>query len=111
MGAFRRPDRPVSRRATTRPGEIVALVLAILCVTAPVVVGVWQRGELLRAGYEIESLKAERARLAELRRKLLVERASLEALPRVERAARSELGLEEPPNDRIWIVADSEARP
>lgn len=104
MPLFARPDVRVTPRARRRPGEVAALVVAVLCVTAPVLFSLWQRGELLRYGYEIERLKSERSRLAELRRKLLVERASLEALPRVEQVAREDLGLQEPPNDHIFVV-------
>jgi len=104
MVSFRRPVSPVPRRARHRPGEMVVLALAVLCVTAPVLLALWQRGELLRYGYQIEELKDERARLAELERKLLVERANLESLAAVERAAREDLGLVNPPNDHIYVV-------
>ena len=110
MPLFRRPTAPVSRKARRRPGEILALVVAVLCVTAPVILALWQRGELLRYGYEIEDLKSERARLDELKRKLLVERAHLESLGVVEKAARNDLGLVDPADEQIFVVAQEEVR-
>ena len=107
----RRPGHRISRRAGRRPGEVAVLVIVILSVTAPVILSLWQRGELLRYGYEIEDLKLERRRLSELQRKLLVERSALQSLPTVERAARRKLGLVEPPNERIFVVHGSEATP
>ena len=110
MKGFRRPVRRISRRAGRRPGEVALLVVVLLSVTAPVVLSLWQRGELLRYGYEIEKLKIERTRLQELRRKLLVERASLQSLPSVEHVARNELGLVKPASNRVWFVSDEVVR-
>lgn len=104
MSLFRRPDTPVSRKQSRRPGEVAALVLIVLSVTTPVILSLWQRGELLRYGYEIEILKQERDDLAELQRKLIVERSSRQSLADVEKIARRDLGLVEPPNSHVHIL-------
>ena len=106
MSLFRRPDQPVSRKQTRGPGEIATLVLIVLAVTTPVILSLWQRGELLRYGYEIENLKQERDSLAELKRKLLVERSSRQSLPLVEKIARRDLGLVEPSSNQVHIIND-----
>jgi len=111
VSILRRPDRRIPRRAGRRPGEVAALVAVILSVTAPVILSLWQRGELLRYGYEIEKLKSERGRLAELKRKLLVERSSLQSLATVESSARRDLGLVEPPNERLFVVQPAGGTP
>ena len=65
--------------------------------------------EYLRYGYQVEQLRAERARLVEWNRQLGLERATLLDLKRVEKAA-ARLGLVPPAPDntvKIRLGGDS----
>ena len=67
----------------------------------------WQHFEILRRGYEHESLKTEINRLDEENHKLKLERAFLRSLPRIDLIARRDLGLVVPQSSQIVILPTS----
>lgn len=83
-----RDERRVRRLWIWLLGAVVALV--------PATVYLVQQMEHVRIQYAIESARAHLEDLAERERRLRVERSSLESLPRVERLAVRDLGLERP---------------
>lgn len=71
---------------------LLGAILALLPATAYLA----QLMEHARAQIAIESIRADLDRLADRERRLRIERSSLEALARVERSARRDLGLASP---------------
>jgi len=67
----------------------------------------WQHFEILRRGYEHESLKTEINRLDEENHKLKLERAFLRSLQRIDLIARRDLGLVVPQSSQIVILPTS----
>ena len=65
---------------------------------------VWPHLEMVKLGYELTRLEAERDRLIQERRVLRVEVAALRQLDRVESIARGKLGMEFPGPDQIVYV-------
>lgn len=65
---------------------------------------VWQHIQVVRLGYEIERLKAERAALAQREQELILEVAQLKSLKRVEEIARDRLGLTTPRPGQVVII-------
>jgi cell division protein FtsL len=63
------------------------------------------RSRSVALGYEIGRVRAEQARLREVKRVLQLEAASYKTPERVEIVARTLLGMEPPPPDRIIVVA------
>ncbi|PWB78272.1 MAG: hypothetical protein C3F08_08925 [Candidatus Methylomirabilota bacterium] len=57
---------------------------------------VWQHVQVIRLGYQVESLMGERAGLLQQQKELRVEVAQLKSLRRVEEMARRQLGLTGP---------------
>lgn len=88
------------RRVRHLWGWLLGIVLAFV----PTSVYLLQQMRYVESRYRIESLRAERERLAEQQRRLLVERASLEALRRVERRAAEELDLVHPVDGRVVVL-------
>lgn len=84
--------------------ELMVVVVLLALVLLPLLVYVWQNVEWIRSGYAFETLKNERDRLVETNHRLRVEKASLESLTRVESLARTQLGLEEPPEGSVVLV-------
>ena len=79
-------------------------VTYIAVVTVSAIALAWPHLEMVRIGYEVASLKAERNVLAQERRVLRVEIGSLRQLDRIELIARSKLGMVFPRPDQIVYV-------
>ncbi len=94
------------RRVRRLWGWLIGLVVAL----TPSAFYLLQQMEYVQVRYRIEELRAERTRLADEERRLRVERATLEALPRVESRAADRLGLVTPPPDRVVVVRPPAAR-
>ncbi|MEE8183731.1 MAG: cell division protein FtsL, partial [Acidobacteriota bacterium] len=73
--------------------DLIVFFLVSLALLIPVILYVRQRMEFMRVSYRLEELSKERKSLQDMNRKLLVERAQLNALDRVERIALEDLGL------------------
>lgn len=73
--------------------DLIVFFLVSLALLIPVILYVRQRMEFMRVSYRLEELSKERKNLQDMNRKLLVERAQLNALDRVERIALEDLGL------------------
>ena len=56
----------------------------------------WQHFQCVQLGYQLESLKAQQAQLAQLNRQLTLEAASLRSPARIDEIARGQLGLTAP---------------
>ena len=98
------------RATATRQGsaDILATVIASIAIALPLVFYLHQHVEILRLGYEIESLKEHRVELAERSRELRVERTREASLGRVE-AQAARMGLSAPEASSIYIASSPAA--
>ena len=97
-------------RARVRDLKRVAWICAGLLV--PILFYVWQQVEFIRTGYQIEQLRAEKARLTEWNRQMKLERATLLNLKRIESLGRGRLGLVPPDSQntvKLRLTGDSAA--
>jgi cell division protein FtsL len=82
--------------------SFVALwTLATVATVCAFLVHLALRGKTVSLGYELGRARAEQARLREVKRVLEVEAASYKTPERVEIVARTLLGMEPPPPERI----------
>jgi cell division protein FtsL len=95
-----------------RPRTFILLwTLATVASVSAFVLHLALRGRSVSIGYELGRAHAEEARLREVKRVLEVEAASYRTPERVEIVARSLLGMEPPPPERIVsLPAVSEKR-
>jgi hypothetical protein len=108
-GAATKRVPPPSRRRSA--SDLTTTVAASIAIALPLMFYLRQHVEILRYGYEIESLKERRAALAERSKDLAVERAEAASLPEVERRAEA-LGLVAPdPRDVFVAVPDNDPIP
>ncbi|MGO8992525.1 MAG: hypothetical protein ACLQVI_04310 [Polyangiaceae bacterium] len=75
--------------------------LATVATVCAFLVHLALRGRTVSLGYELGRARAEQARLREVKRVLEVEAASYKTPERVEIVARTLLGMEPPPPERI----------
>lgn len=80
---------------------LVVWTLAIAATVSAFVVHLALRGRTVQLGYELGHARQEQARLREVKRVLEVEAASYKTPERVEIIARTLLGMEPPPAERI----------
>ena len=83
---------------------VVALVVAAALATAAGVIRVTRQHEVLRLGFELSRRSEQVGRLAESRRQLELELATLAAPDRIRRLA-TQLGMAPVSPDRIRVVA------
>jgi cell division protein FtsL len=79
--------------------------LAIAATVSAFVVHLALRGRTVQLGYELGHARQDQARLREVKRVLEVESASYKTPERVEIVARTLLGMEVPPPERIVPLA------
>lgn len=84
---------------------ITLWTFAIVATVSAFVLHLALRGRTVSLGYELGRARAEQARLREVKRVLQVEAASYKTPERVEIVARTLLGMEPPPPDRIVPLA------
>lgn len=80
---------------------LVVWTLAIAATVSAFVVHLALRGKTVQLGYELGRSRQEQSRLREVKRVLEVEAASYKTPERVEIIARTLLGMEQPPPERI----------
>ncbi|MFC1490997.1 cell division protein FtsL [Nitrospinota bacterium] len=100
---------PKSLRELEFPISRAAACISLVAVSALALA--WPHLEMVRIGYEVALLKAERDVLAEERRVLRVEIAALRQLDRIEAIARRKLGMIFPRPDQIVYVTVPSRRP
>lgn len=102
--------RLVKEKDRARARELRRFLIYGAAIVVPLLVYVWQRVEFLRVSYQVEALKKERQDLQEKNKHLSVERSSLMSPDRIERMARQELGLVDPPPADVRRVAVIDGR-
>ena len=97
--------RMVKEKDRARARELRKLAIYGAAIVVPLLVYVWQRVEFLRISYQVEALKKDRGDLQEQNKRLVVERSFLLSPDRIERLARHDLGLVDPPPGDVRRVA------
>ena len=97
--ALLRPRADQLRRSELLPSLLLGSLVLI-----GVLFYVWQHIQVVRFGYEVEQLQAERIALLRGEKELRFELARLRSLRRVEEIARSQLGLMSPASGQVILV-------
>jgi cell division protein FtsL len=87
-----------------RPAFLPLWTLAVTATVSAFVVHLALRGRTVQLGYELGRARQEQAHMREVRRVLELEAASYKTPERVEIVARTLLGMEPPPPERIVSI-------
>ena len=96
---------------SVRPAFLPLWTLAVAATVSAFVVHLALRGRTVQLGYELGRERQEQARLREVHRVLELEASSYKTPERVEIVARSLLGMEPPPPERIVAIPALPALP
>jgi len=80
------------------------VVLGLLCLG--ILFYVWQHIQVLRLGYALEGLRAQRAALLQEQRTLTLELARITALSRVEAIARARFEMDTPRPGQVIVLPE-----
>jgi cell division protein FtsL len=97
--------------SSARGAFLPVWTLVVVATVSAFVVHLALRGKTVQLGYELGRARQEEARLGEVKRVLEVEAASYKTPGRVEIVARTLLGMEPPPAERIVPMAATPAVP
>jgi cell division protein FtsL len=89
---------------SARPAFLPLWTLAVAAAVSAFVVHLALRGRTVQLGYELGRARQEQAHMREVRRVLELEAASYKTPERVEIVARTLLGMEPPPPERIVSI-------
>lgn len=92
------------KKQVDRSGRVVRTVAMVIILAAAGLTYVWSAGRVTALSYEIAELENGIAEAEELNRKLQVELASLTRADRLERVARTRLGLVRPQAERVIVL-------
>jgi len=81
--------------------DFVLALLVVVLVGSAVFMTAWRRVAFIGVGYEIKQLEELESRYLHLQRELEIEKAMLESPERIEKAARTRLGLTDPEPGQI----------
>jgi hypothetical protein len=98
-------DRLVRERDRDRARELLRTLALGIAILLPLLLHVWQQVTFVETAYRVADLRGERAKLQEALREMRLERASLEALDRIEARARA-AGLVPPPPEAVVRVGE-----
>jgi cell division protein FtsL len=107
------PDRAWKNRTLVREPDVHRMrrmwgtLLGIVLAIAPAGLYLLQQHECLKRTIAVNRLRAEHDRLLEEKRRLQVERATLQSLNGIERWASTDRGLVRPSSDRVVVVESS----
>lgn len=86
-------------------------LLAVLGIIGMLLLFVWERVDIVRVGYKIEQLKAQKVALQREQDELRVKVSALTAPDRIARAATEKLGMMPPQPGQVVMVSASDQAP
>src|SRR5215471_1208628 len=84
---------------------LLLMTLGVLCLLIFLLLA-WQHFQIIRDGYENETLKKEFSQESEVHRQLMLERASLRSLQRIDHIAKTQLGLRSPSYNQLVVLPE-----
>jgi cell division protein FtsL len=84
---------------------LLLMTLGVLCLLIFLLLA-WQHFQIIRDGYENETLKKEFSQESEVHRQLMLERASLRSLQRIDHIAKTHLGLRPPSYNQLVVLPE-----
>jgi len=84
--------------------ELLLASIVVLMIGCAILLTVWRRVAFVKAGYEIRTLEKMESGLLDRKRAMEIEREMLSDPVRIEKIAKSRLGMTDPENGQIRIV-------
>lgn len=98
-------QQPVRERDPVHFRSLMLILLTSSLIVLGILSHIWRGVEILAMGYRMRAIYAQQTMLKEQRQKLILEKAALRSLDRIEKIASSQLNLVKPNPDQIIILS------
>ncbi len=96
--------RLIREKDRARASELRRVLLCGALIVIPLLGYVWQRVDFIRNSRDVEALQNRKQMMQEANNEMTIERALLLSPERIERVAREQLGLIDPPPENVRRV-------
>lgn len=103
-------QQPVRERDPVHFRSLMLILLTCSLIVLGILSHIWRGVEILTMGYRMRAIYAQQMLLKEQRQKLILEKAALRSLDRIEKIASSQLNLVKPNPDQIIILSKNSNR-
>jgi cell division protein FtsL len=103
-----RQQEPVRQRDPVQFRTLMIILFTCSLIVIGILSYIWRGVEIISMGYKMRAIYAQQSLLKEQRQKLILEKAALRSLKRIEHIASSQLNLVKPNPDQIIILRSSQ---
>jgi cell division protein FtsL len=100
-------QQPLRERDPVHFRSLMLILLTASLIVLGILSHIWRGVEILTMGYRMRAIYAQQMLLKEQRQKLILEKAALRSLDRIEKIASSQLNLVKPNPEQIIILKKS----
>ena len=97
-------QEPVKEKDPVHFRSLMLILLSCSFIVIGILSYIWRGVEILSMGYKMRDVYIQRKLLEEQRQRLILERASLKSMKRIEAIASSDLNLVKPNPDQVLIL-------
>jgi cell division protein FtsL len=99
-----RQQEPVRQRDPVQFRTLMLILISSSLVVLGILSYIWRGVEIISMGYKMRGIYYQQSVLKEQRQKLILEKAALRSLKRIEHIASSQLNLVKPNPDQVIIL-------
>jgi cell division protein FtsL len=100
---------PVRQKDPVQFQTLMLIMLTSSMIVLGILSYIWRGVEIIRMGYKMRAIYSQQSLLKEQRQRLILERAALRSLKRIEHIASSQLNLVKPNPDQVIILKSPES--
>ncbi len=103
-----RPQEPVRQKDPVHFRSLMLILFTCALIVLGILSYIWRGVEIIAMGYRMQGAYHQQTVIQEQRQKLLLERAALRSLDRVEQIATTQLKLVKPTADQVIVMSAAE---
>jgi cell division protein FtsL len=105
-----RQQEPLRQRDPVQFRTLMLILFTSSLIVLGILSYIWRGVEIISMGYKMRAIYAQQSLLKEQRQKLILEKAALRSLKRIEHIASSQLNLVKPNPDQMIILPDTQKK-
>jgi cell division protein FtsL len=105
-----RQQEPLRQRDPVQFRTLMLILFTSSLIVLGILSFIWRGVEIISMGYKMRAIYAQQSLLKEQRQKLILEKAALRSLKRIEHIASSQLNLVKPNPDQMIILPSTQKK-